>query len=807
MSCAHLPFHQLPFNPTKNKTGRYILHDFDARSPVSNFLPGVAGVFGKPVWSFYVNRGQGIASFGVTSKDFPMLEFVKANKAYQLTPYVGFRTFLQGSRGKKDGTSFLIEPFSPANTKIHGLDSEQDATKPKRTMYVGMNDMEIKEVDDVHGVTTSVTYFVLPEENFAALVRRTTITNDGDDELTLSALDGLAKLEPTGGKLQWGLKNIGRTLEGWMGVYHADKTLTLPFYRMSTEPSDEASVKIEKKGHYCISFVEGKDGLLPIVYDTEKVFGFSTTLQDPNGLIASSIEDIVSKPQFGDAKTSSEFAALQKAKLGPGESITITSFYGEADAIEMLPKIAKQVSKKGFAEKKLDRAYKLMDELTESVETHTANKMFDGIVKQQYLDNSLRGGVPVILGELDYEARSSNADEDDRLKVYHVFSRIHGDLERDYNDFAIDPTYFSQGPGNYRDVAQNRRNDVVFSPRIGAFVVKQFLSFIQADGYEPLTVEAVAYLINDPNQAARVAGQIAKGKKSAEIITAIIGGGTFRPGQLFTLFEQIGVNLTVSNQRAIDEIMAISHETPMAVYGSGYWADHWEYYLDLIEAYTSIYPDGEESLMYDTSLRYFFSTATVKPRSKKYVLDYTFDGKSKHVLQLDSTDFDDDKVKEQESFRNQTTGLVANDANWQRTGKKGKDGAFRSSAIAKLFLLASIKYATRDAYGMGVEYEGGRPGWNDAMNGLTGMVGSGMPETFELSELIKYVLSVVTKYQRPLVIPSELGDMVDSINDALDELLASGHKDPKELPMDVPKALFKYWGKINSFSLSWLMLQ
>eukprot|EP00581_Thalassiosira_minuscula_P007586 CAMPEP_0183703066 /NCGR_PEP_ID=MMETSP0737-20130205/952_1 /TAXON_ID=385413 /ORGANISM="Thalassiosira miniscula, Strain CCMP1093" /LENGTH=1253 /DNA_ID=CAMNT_0025929769 /DNA_START=223 /DNA_END=3984 /DNA_ORIENTATION=- len=781
-----------------DESRRYILHDYDSRSPVSNFLPGVAGVLGKPVWSFYVNRGQGIASFGLTSKDYPLLEFNSANKAYQQTPYVGFRTFLQGSRGghhkKEDGSSFLFEPFSPANAKIAGLDDASEDDKPTRTMYVGTNEMEIVEQDDVHGVETSVTYFVLPEENFASLVRKTTFTNTGDDDLTLSALDGLAKLEPTGGKLQWGLHNIGRTLEGWMGVYHADDTLTLPFYRMSTEPSDTASVKIEKAGHYCIAFVEGKSSaLLPIVYDTEKVFGFSTTLQEPNGLAASSIEDIVKNPQYGDAKTSSAFAALQKVKLAPGESITVTSFYGEADDIKKLPKIAKKISKSGYSEDRLDRARELMNELTSSVETHTANHLFNGAIKQQYLDNSLRGGMPVILGDMDEKSRSSNADEDPRLKVYHVFSRIHGDLERDYNDFNIDPTYFSQGPGNYRDVAQNRRNDVVFSPRIGSFVVKQFLSFIQADGYEPLTVEAVAYLIPDPNQAARVAGQIGKTKKDSDIIIAIVGGGIFRPGQLLTLFEQLEVKLTVSSQMALDNIMAISEETPMALYGSGYWADHWEYYLDLIEAYTSIYPDGEENLMYDTELPYFFSTATVKPRSEKYVLDYTFDGKSKHILQLDATIFDKDKVKEQDAFRNQTTGLIANDANWQRTGKGGKGRAFKSPAISKLFLLGVIKYATRDAYGMGVEYEGGRPGWNDAMNGLAGMVGSGMPETFELSELLKYVLSVVTKFQRPLVIPAELGEMVDTINEALDELLSSGYEDAEELSSDVPDELFKYW--------------
>jgi hypothetical protein len=281
---------------------------------------------------------------------------------------------------------------------------------------------------------------------------------------------------------------------------------------------------------------------------------------------------------------------------------------------------------------------------------------------------------------------------------------------------------------------------------MGSFVIRQFLSFIQADGYEPLTVEAVAYLVEDHAQAARVAATIAADYNSSAVIGNILGGGIFRPGQLFALFEQIGVKLAVPKMQAIDEILAISTETPMATFGQGYWAvsvgvvffslpsrdsflflmiyvsllviqDHWEYYLDLIEAYTSIYPDGEEALMYDKPLKYFFSTATVKPRSEKYVVDYTFDGKSKHILQLDAASFDTAKVAEQEAFRNGTTGLIANDANWQRT-KLGV--AFKSSAIAKLFLLGAIKFATRDAYGMGVEYEGGRPGWNDAMNGLAG---------------------------------------------------------------------------------------
>ena len=40
---------------------------------------------------------------------------------------------------------------------------------------------------------------------------------------------------------------------------------------------------------------------------------------------------------------------------------------------------------------------------------------------------------------------------------------------------------------------------------MGSFDVQQFLSFIQADGYEPLTVEAVVFLYNSEKEAAEAA--------------------------------------------------------------------------------------------------------------------------------------------------------------------------------------------------------------------------------------------------------------------------------------------------------------
>lgn len=333
---------------------------------------------------------------------------------------------------------------------------------------------------------------------------------------------------------------------------------------------------------------------------------------------------------------------------------------------------------------------------------------------------------------------------------------------------------------------------------MGAFNVKSFLSFIQADAYEPLTVEAVVFLLRNVDVCEDIAtlavGEADGHRAQREALTGILNSGPLRPGQLFLLIEQQNIELIISRQRFIDTVAAASEYYPMAVYNTGFWADHWTYYLDLIESYLSIYPDWEEKIMFDESLPYFFSPAAVVPREKKYVLDTTFDGKGKHVLQLNSTVDDEEGKLYQSQYINNATGWFDFFANWQHD-KEGN--IFESAPIAKLFLLGTLKFATRDAYGMGIEYEGGRPGWDDANNGLVGMLGSGMPETYELAVLLRYILSAVTKYQRNVIIPSELNDLIESVNEAL-EILSSEDHDVRPLGVTVPTHLFDYWDSVAS---------
>ena len=118
-----------------------------------------------------------------------------------------------------------------------------------------------------------------------------------------------------------------------MGVYNANHD-TMPFFRLSTETQDSAAVVIEEAGHFCLSYIENEEkDFLPIVYDTNKVFGRDSSLMRPVGLYDKSVKDILDGEQYGFAKTSSAFAAAEDVVIYSGQSITITTFYGKANEI------------------------------------------------------------------------------------------------------------------------------------------------------------------------------------------------------------------------------------------------------------------------------------------------------------------------------------------------------------------------------------------------------------------------------------------------------------------------------------------
>ena len=320
-------------------------------------------------------------------------------------------------------------------------------------------------------------------------------------------------------------------------------------------------------------------------------------------------------------------------------------------------------------------------------------------------------------------------------KIFYVYSRKHGDLERDYNYFSMLPEFYSQGNGNFRDVNQNRRCDTFFAPFVGRENIKEFYSLIQLDGYNPLGVEMLTYQLGKDE-----ADHISNDPELVDFITR-----PFTPGALWRKLKKLeGKDF---DEDKFELIIDKAESTVNGNFGEGYWSDHWTYNLDLIEDYLEVYPEKEKELLYEEAYTYFLSQVNVNDRFKRY--EKTPNGiRQYHALN-------------EKSRRNTEEKLVRADY--------GKGDIYKVSLMEKLLLLCATKFAALDAYGMGIEMEGGKPGWYDALNGMPGMLGSSMAETYELSRMLSYTMAALEKYPREAELTKELKDFIIRLGQIAEE--------------------------------------
>ena len=202
--------------------------------------------------------------------------------------------------------------------------------------------------------------------------------------------------------------------------------------------------------------------------------------------------------------------------------------------------------------------------------------------------------------------------------------------------------------------------------------------------------------------------------------------------------------------------MAYAEQHFEAIFGEGYWIDHWFYNLDLIDTYLAVYPDKKDTLLFDTSILYFDSPVFVQPRDRKYTLISA--GK---VRQYGALFEDEEKAA-----------LIASRADRPNLLRMahGHGGVFRATVFAKLLTLALTKFATLDPLGMGVEMEAGKPGWCDALNGLPGLFGSSLCETYELARLLDFLLQAMAEHPTgEVAVPIEQNTLMNAVMQALDQ--------------------------------------
>ncbi len=717
---------------------RFIFNQYAESKPFASFLPGIAGPLGIPMWAFYVNRGQAIASFGVESKDAPLMEFQPANKAYQLTPTMGFRTFLKLFRHAE---TTHYEPFA----------AWQHEPGIHRWMATGLNELEIEESNPALGLKTSVLYYTLPGEVFAGLVRRVTLQNSGDTPLSVDLLDGMPALIPYG--VNNGLlKDLGRTVEAWMAVFNLSESI--PFYRLAASVVDRVEVEAIQAGHFALA-LHGQVRLAALV-DPAVVFGADTGLYQPQGFYQQPLADLLECPQVTCGRTPCAFFA-QHAELAAGESITIHSLYGHVGDLDVLNRQLERITQPGYFEEKYHEAADLADALTATVATHSADALFDAYCRQNYLDNVLRGGLPVILGKEGAE------------HVYSIYSRKHGDLERDYNAFYVAAEPYSQGEGSYRDVNQNRRDNILQNPLQGDADIRTFMSLIGTDGYNPRTLKGSSFTLS-PEQQARLLDEF----PGAEALRSILAK-PFTPGILLKHLQMSDNQLARQPEAFLSEVISRSEEHIEAAFFEGYWIDHWEYNLDLIENYLAVFPERREALLFGApNLPFYESAAFVQPRSKKYIL---LNGAPRQVGSL----LEDAEKEKQIAAR-------SNEPNWTRT-RNGQGEIYHANLFAKMTLIALLKFATLDPAGMGIEMEAGRPGWYDALNGLPALFGSGMSESYELLRWITFLRSAIRDQRQGAVrLPVEAAHLLADTARFLADYRTSAH----------PERDFMYWDAVST---------
>lgn len=674
-----------------NENNEFVIENYNFSKPFANFFPGIAGKYGIPIWVFYVNRGQGIVSFGVKDKDHAILEFWPANKAWQFVSTHGFRTFIKMESG---GKSRFYEPFHNGFVNLeYSLDNR---------MRIASHELTLEETNATLGLNATVSYFTIPLDSYAGLCRILTIRNTGRTEKKLSVIDGLPQIVPFGAN-DFFLKKMSRTIEAWINVENVPECA--PFYKLTVDPSDRPEVVHIDQGNFYAGFhLEGtKTKRIKPIINPDTVFAPVTDFSCPYAFLKQQKRTLSAREILRSA-TPCAFLPLEFS-LKPGEEKSLYVITGYARSIMMLNALLPRIISADYLAHKRTENKEIIEEIGGGITTKSSSRHFNLYARQTYLDNVMRGGYPVVF---------------DCGKVFHLYARKHGDLERDYNAFSLQPSYFSQGNGNYRDANQNRRCDVWFNPRVNDENVVAFFNLLQLDGFNPLIVKGANFHLTDADGLRKALSPVLKEADIHPLVTFL--STPFTPGDCIFYLEDNKIKLNAAPDEFLNLILSCSEKIYEAEHGEGFWTDHWTYNIDLIESYLGVYPEKEREIFFEKrSFTWFDNIETVRPRSEKYVL---YGGIPR---QLHSVYADPDK-RRMIHQRETAPHLV-------RTAYGG-GGVYQTTLINKLLCLMSNKLASLDPFGIGIEMEANKPNWFDSLNGLPGLFGSSLCETMELKRLM-----------------------------------------------------------------------
>ncbi len=695
--------------------------DYPQTTPFSSFLPGIAGLYGKPLWCYYVNRGQAVACFGTQDKDHGIMAFQSANLHYARVEQEGFRTLVRWPDGR------WYEPF-------------RSAVKTERTFTVTPSALQIEECTKAAGLKFTVEYTTVPGECCAALLRSVTIRNILDTAQEFEWVDGFPQLMPYGLD-HHASQNAPFICQGYLNIDGLEENL--PFYRFLDAPSYLHVIPERPSGNFYFGFVNGQTKALPVIVDGDLIFGEGSSLAYPGSFAGGGALDLAS--QKTACMTASAFVRVQ-SRLAPGETVTVHSLCGMATDFATARAFRDRAMTRGWIAEKRGQSALEVEKVRHRFFIHSSDRTLNEYLPQTFLDNVLRGGLPITL---KCGGKSHNL---------HVFNRVHGDLERDYNAFKLDPTCFSQGNGHYRDVNQNRRNDVWFNPAVGTGNLRHFFNLLRLDGYNPMECQGVVFRLDDGEDAGELADMCCNGNAGEALVELL--SGEFTPGELLGVLESAGVQ-KVSFDAALKTVLARSKAHEKAKFGTGFWIDHWFYCFDQLERYLALYPDRlEHILLEDRTYTYWDDEHRVLPRSERYLL--VGDG----LIHQVGNPVADPAKKALIATRSEGPNQV-------RT-QNGTGEIYQANLLEKILCLILNKAATLAPSGCGIEMEAGHPGWHDSINRLPYQFGASTSEMFQLLRAARMLSKLLNSIEiANQSWPEELVAFLDAVGKAVVESTAS----------------------------------
>ncbi|MEE8185303.1 MAG: hypothetical protein V3T96_02760, partial [Thermodesulfobacteriota bacterium] len=671
-------------------------------------------------------------SMGIRDKDSAVMEFFSFNKACQMVCNQGFNTFLK------------------IDNAVYEAFKQSDDSEISQKMLISAGELELEEINNTLGIRVNVTYFPFVNLPVAGLVRRVSIRNLRKKLLGMEIIDGLPHILAFG-MTQHSIKFISSHIEAMIKVDNVDGT---PLFKLKQVPRDTSQIQKIESGNFYFTFMPDEGRILKDNYivDHELIFGISGGFDYPWTFAKNSVEKILDSNQMYENKASCALTLLRQ-DIPAGNKISFYSFIGNTSSKEKLKKFKSYIADEGVIENKREENRRVIEEIEDNIFTVSGNKNFDSYCGQTFLDNVMRGGLPVVFKTPE----SKN--------IFYLYSRKHGDLERDYNFFVLEQTYLSQGNSHFRDVNQNRRNDVWFNPEVEDNNIIMFYNMLQTDGFNPLVVNGLTYTAENVSELRTWLGGIVKDNVLLDDLLEMVKE-PFTPGKFIMKLEERVSDISLSYDKVVAALLSFCKENDVGQPREGFWIDHWTYNQDLIDNFLMIFPERLKEIVEKKIYTFYDNPDIVMPRDKKYVL---VDGKVRQYEAVQRNEEKEEMIKSRKEHPNKVR------------REHGRGEIYRTNLLVKMLCLIANKIASLDPEGIGVEMEADKPGWNDPLNGLPGLIASAINETLELRRTCAFLSDAISKIEikddESVNLFEDMYIFITALMKAIDKRLNSTDKD------------------------------